>query len=84
MTMHDHLLSAEAAHRDASPSKLSDLSSSLRARFADWIATAADYYAAATVYEQLSRLSDAELHRRGLSRDCLAWSICQACDRANA
>jgi len=33
-----------------------------------WIETTADHHAAATMHEQLSRLSDAELHRRGLSR----------------
>jgi hypothetical protein len=81
--MHDHLLSAEAACPNASPSSLSGLGSSLCTRFADWFATAADYYAAATIYEQLAGLSDAELHRRGLSRSSLAWDISQACDRAN-
>jgi hypothetical protein len=35
----------------------------------------ADYYAAATMYEELYRLSDAELHRRGLSRIDLARDI---------
>jgi hypothetical protein len=37
-----------------------------------WVRTAANHYAATVVYEQLSQLSDAELQRRGLSRDCLA------------
>ena len=32
-----------------------------------WIHTCADYWAAAATYEQLSRLSDADLDRRGLS-----------------
>jgi hypothetical protein len=50
---------------------------------AGWLATAADYYTAATVYERLSGLSDAELQRRGLSRATLAADICQAFDRAN-
>lgn len=53
-------------------------------QIADWLAAAADYYAAAGAYEQLSGLSDAELHRRGLSRATLAWDIAQACDRTNA
>ena len=44
-------------------------------RAAAWIAAAADYYAAATVYEQLSRLSDAELRKRGLSRAELAHHV---------
>jgi hypothetical protein len=50
--------------------------SSLGTRCADWLATAARYYAAAAAYEQLSRLSDAELHRRGFSRASLASDIC--------
>jgi len=83
MTMHDHLLSAEAAQHHASPLAHSGSSCSFAARIADWLATAADYYTAAAVYEQLSGLSDAELHRRGLSRSSLAWDISQACDRAN-
>jgi hypothetical protein len=54
----------------------------LAARFAAFkaylamcVETCADYYAAAAAYEQLSRLSDAELHRRGLARDTLARDI---------
>jgi hypothetical protein len=56
--------------------------SSLGTRIAGWIRTAANYYTAAAVYEQLSELSDAELQRRGLSRSTLARDICAACDRA--
>ena len=41
----------------------------------DWIQTAADHYAAATLYEELSRLSDAELRRRGLARETLARDV---------
>jgi hypothetical protein len=40
-----------------------------------WAAARADSLAAATVYEELSRLSDAELGRRGLSRDTLSRNI---------
>jgi hypothetical protein len=60
-----------------------DCTSSLGSQIAGWLATAADYYAAGAVYQQLSRLSDRELQRRGLSRTTLASDICQACDRAN-
>jgi hypothetical protein len=63
---------------------LLDRIASLGTRIADWLATAADYYAAAAIYEQLSRLSDAELQRRGLSRANLARDVCRACDRAKA
>jgi hypothetical protein len=60
------------------------LSSSIKslARFlVTWANSCADYYAAASMYEQLSRLSNAELHKRGLSRDTLARDLCQSCDR---
>jgi hypothetical protein len=44
-----------------------------------WIASSikvmADHYAAAARYEDLSRLSDAELRRRGLSRLTLARDV---------
>ena len=82
MTMHDHLLPAKAAL--ASPSRLSDFGSSLSAKIMGWITTATDYYTAATIYEQFSRLSDAELHRLGFSRATLGWDIAQACDRTIA
>ena len=42
---------------------------------ADWVRACADHYAAAGLYERLSKLSDTELHRRGLSRDALAKNI---------
>jgi hypothetical protein len=48
-----------------------------------WLETCRDYYEAATIYEQLSGLSDAELRRRGLSRTTLASEIVKACDRTN-
>jgi len=48
-----------------------------------WVATCADYYAAAAMYEQLSRLSNAELERRGLNRASLARVVCDNCDRTN-
>ena len=47
-----------------------------------WIHTCADYWAAAATYEQLSRLSDADLHRRGLSRTDLARDICTSFEAA--
>jgi hypothetical protein len=48
---------------------------SLRARLTASIVRWADRHAAATVYEELSRLSDVELARRGLSRDVLARDL---------
>ena len=48
---------------------------------ADYVNTCADYYAAAAMYEQLSRLSNAELERRGLNRATLAQDVRDNCDR---
>jgi hypothetical protein len=47
----------------------------------EWVKTCADYYAAASAYEQLSGLSDAELRRRGLSRATLARDVSATCAR---
>ena len=78
MIMHDNLLPAEAVRPNASQ-LLRSAFSSLAQRIADWITTAADYYEAAAMYEQLSKLSNAELQRRGLSRATLARDVCDAC-----
>jgi hypothetical protein len=51
------------------------------ARVRVWFRACADYYAAAAMYEQLSGLSNAELERRGLSRETLARDIVSACER---
>jgi hypothetical protein len=56
---------------------------SLGKHVATWLRTCADYYAAAMLYEQLSGLSDAELHRRGLTRENLGRDVCAACDHAH-
>ena len=45
------------------------------ARVTTWATARADAIAAAAVYEHLSKLSDAELHRRGLSRSTLACDV---------
>jgi hypothetical protein len=71
---------------DAVPSieKAASLSSSVKslARFLiTWVNACVDYYAAAGMYEQLSKLSSTELHRRGLSRNTLARDVCKSCDR---
>jgi len=47
------------------------------ARVTAWWATCRDYYVAAATYEELSRLSDAELARRGLDRATLARDVCE-------
>jgi hypothetical protein len=83
MTIQDLLVPSPAALGQPSKSALANRVSGLGTRVADWLATAADYYTAATVYERLSGLSDAELQRCGLSRATLAWDIARKCDRAN-
>jgi hypothetical protein len=50
---------------------------------AAWLRTCADHYDAAATYERLSRLSDAELRRRGLSRADLGRHACEACSDAH-
>jgi hypothetical protein len=56
---------------------------SLAAHMAAWFGTCRDYYAAAAIYQELSRLSDAELQRRGLNRATLAWDLSQDRHRAS-
>lgn len=52
---------------------------SLASTLADCIRVMTDYYAAAAKYEQLSRLSDNGLRRRGLSRERLARDVLTGC-----
>jgi len=47
----------------------------------EWFADCADHYAAARMYECLSKLSDAELERRGFGRATLAHDLISRCDR---
>jgi hypothetical protein len=54
--------------------------SSMVKSIGDYINMMVDFYAAAAIYEQLNRLSDAELYRRGLSRDTLARDVGARCD----
>jgi hypothetical protein len=52
-----------------------------------WLKVCADCWAAAALYEELSRLSDAELRRRGLSRDKVArhaLNMCTLSDQLDA
>src|SRR5262245_36318580 len=46
-----------------------------RAWISVWAAAYANSLAAAAIYESLSKLSDAELHRRGVSRSTLAHDV---------
>jgi hypothetical protein len=51
---------------------------SIGLRLVAWAQHFNDYWVAATMYEQLSRLSDVQLARRGLSRGTLAHDVCEA------
>jgi hypothetical protein len=75
-TIDERLPRAAAADADG-PSALE----SLRAGVDQWFGTCADYLEAAAIYEELARLSDAELARRGLSRETLARDVCALCER---
>jgi hypothetical protein len=81
VTGHHHASPAQTPLRLEPEVTFANSISSLGTRLADWVTTAVDYYTAAAIYQQLSRLSDAELRRRGFSRATLASEICQACDR---
>ena len=80
-------MTAQAKHSPSNSELLETSRRSLGARFgafktnlAAWIETCVAYYEAAALYDQLSGLSNAELHRRGLSRETLARDICDACE----
>ncbi len=67
--------------RRAAPSRsIGRLLRSIRERISVWATTGADYFAAAGAYQDLSRMSDQELQRRGLSRATLARDVCRAFD----
>jgi len=63
MTRHTNILRLSTPP-DA-PVELSGWFGSLAVRIVAWVTTCADHYHAAALYEELSRLSDAELKRRG-------------------
>ncbi len=50
---------------------------------AAWVRACGDAYVASAIYADLSRLSDAELQRRGLSREDLAREVFKTCVRGN-
>jgi hypothetical protein len=75
MTLHQHLTDPVAIGAWRA------LFATLRMYIGAWTRTCADYYAASGIYERMSRLSDAELERRGLERETLARDIVDACER---
>jgi len=80
MTMHQTLFPTETAFSSSTAAPLADWIRLAGQRIVTWANTCADYYAAAAMYEQLSRLSNAELERRGLNRATLARDVCDSCD----
>ena len=81
MAVSAHFSGFDAVPSTETAASLSSSIKSLAQRVTTWANTCADYYAAAALYDQLNGLSNAELHRRGLSRDTLARDVCQSCDR---
>jgi hypothetical protein len=81
MAMTEHISGIDTVTSRRPATSLSSSIRSLARFFTTWASSCADYYAAAAMYEQLSRLSNAELQKRGLSRDTLARDLCRACDR---
>ena len=76
MTMDQHLPHTSSV----SPAEQSARASGWWALTA-WIRAWGDAYVASAIYEDLSRLSDAELQRRGLSRENLAREVFKSCER---
>jgi hypothetical protein len=81
MAMTEHVSRLDAVPPAKAVAPLFDSIKSRAGFFIAWLNACADYYAAAAIYEQLSKLSDAELHKRGLSRDKLVRDTFQSCDR---
>jgi len=75
-------LAVGTGRRAASSRRIGQLLRSIRERMSVWATTGADYFAAAGAWEDLSRLCDGELQRRGLSRATLAREVCSAFDRS--
>ena len=57
---------------------LLNLAKSLIKGTASWVQSTADLWAAAALYDTLRGLSDAELHKRGFSRDTLVRDVLQS------
>jgi hypothetical protein len=80
MAISEHLSGIDVVPSAKTAASPSSLLKSLAQHVMTWAKTCADYYAAAAMYERLSNLSNAELHRRGLSRDRLARHIFESCN----
>ena len=76
-------MAASASGSESLPAA-AGLLKSIGKRIGAYASACADYWSAATVYEELRRLSDAELRRRGLSRDSLGRDVIAACERGRS
>jgi hypothetical protein len=81
MAMTEQISSIDAVSSTETAASISSSIKTFARHAREWIDSCADYYAAAAMYEQLSKLSNAELNRRGLSRDTLAQDVFRSCDR---
>ena len=84
MTMHQTFSPADIAPSSRAAASVSGWIRLAGLRIVTWVTTCADYYAAAAMHEQLSKLSNAELERRGLNRATLARDVRDSCDRTNS
>ena len=75
MNMHEAFSPSEAEPSNVTAPARTTWLRSISARLVAWVKTCADHYAAAAAYDGLSRLSDPQLHHRGLSRDILARDL---------
>lgn len=74
MNMHEKFAASELVYSATLRPQLSSWRG-LRQRLATWVKHCADRYAGAAAYDELSRLSDAELRHRSLTRDILARDL---------
>jgi hypothetical protein len=82
MRAHHFLASADQASDLSAPSTGTGIGP-FAARILVWYETRMYGLAAAAIHDQLSRLSDVELHQRGLSRATLAHDVGAACHRSS-
>jgi hypothetical protein len=75
MNMHESFVSSQEMLSPATVPARSAWFGRLRSALRTWLKRCAVNYAAAASYEDLSRLSDAELNHRGLSRDILVRDL---------
>jgi hypothetical protein len=71
-------LSSGAAGRRSRAFSLGHQLHAIAARIAAWAVARADRLATEVIYQALSKLSDAELRDRGLSRATLAHDVCSS------